>query len=65
MTRIFSIRAFLLLMLLQVSFIVYSQPPNPGPDPDIPITGVEWLLLGGGLWGAKKIYDLKNKSDKS
>lgn len=63
MTRIFwfSIRVSLLLILFQFNSAVYAQPGDPGEDPDIPITGVEWLLLGGGLWGAKKIYDMKKK----
>ena len=43
--------------------IGWAQPgdPNGGQKPGVPITGLEWLLLGGGLWGAKKIYDLRKK----
>lgn len=34
-----------------------SQPGDPGGgDPDVPISGIEWLLLGGGILGARKIY---------
>ena len=36
-----------------------AQDPCPGGepcDPDVPITGIEWLLVAGGLFGARKIY---------
>ena len=38
-----------------------TPPPDPCPggepcDPDVPITGIEWLLITGGLFGARKIY---------
>ena len=44
-------------------------PPGKGPpgdpitDPDVPISGVEILLLAGGIFGAKKYFD--HKKDKS
>ena len=47
------------LFLMIVSSASYGQ-PRP-PDNDIPFTGLEWLLVGGGLWGAKKVYDLRKK----
>lgn len=34
----------------------YSQVGDPGGDDDVPITGIEWLLLGGGLFGARKVF---------
>ena len=35
-----------------------AQPGDPGDENpfEVPISGIEWLLLGGGLLGAKKIY---------
>ena len=56
--------SFLVALLVFCYGSIFSQvgpPPDPGGDPDIPITGIEWLLIGGGLWGAKKIYDEKKK----
>ena len=44
-------------------------PPGKGPpgdpitDPDVPISGVEILLLAGGIFGAKKYLD--HKKDRS
>jgi hypothetical protein len=54
------------LIILSLTFLPlvgWGQPgdPNDGQKPGVPITGLEWLLLGGGVWGAKKIYDLKKK----
>ena len=52
-----------IVILVVASFglttLAFSQPGNPGDgeDPDVPITGIEWLLIGGGLLGAKKIYE--------
>ncbi|MEX1240468.1 MAG: hypothetical protein WEB30_12145 [Cyclobacteriaceae bacterium] len=34
-----------------------SQPGDPGGDPDVPISGIEWLLVAGGIFGARKIYN--------
>lgn len=31
--------------------------PGPPPDPDVPITGIEFLLGGGVLLGLKKILN--------
>jgi hypothetical protein len=49
---------FVLLVFTLVTFPSFGQPRPPDP---IPVTGIEWLLIGGGLWGAKKIYDGKKK----
>ena len=50
--------AFCLFLLLigGIPEIAFAQPGDPGGDPDIPITGIEWLLLGGGILGARKAY---------
>jgi hypothetical protein len=34
----------------------FSQVGDPGTDPDVPISGIEWLLLGGGIFGARKLF---------
>ncbi|MEO5599410.1 MAG: hypothetical protein ABIR06_00650 [Cyclobacteriaceae bacterium] len=50
--------AFCLLVLLMsgISEIAFAQPGDPGGDPDVPISGIEWLLVSGALFGARKIY---------
>ncbi|MCD9019762.1 hypothetical protein [Parachryseolinea silvisoli] len=51
-------------MLIANRAIVYAQPTNPpGGDPDkVPITGIEYLLISGGLLGGYKL--LKRKKAK-
>lgn len=41
---------------------VYAQPGSPG-DPDAPITGIEYIIGIGGLYGVKKILS-KSKNKK-
>ncbi|MGK7390742.1 MAG: hypothetical protein ACNS60_10330 [Candidatus Cyclobacteriaceae bacterium M2_1C_046] len=63
-------RKFLVIFLLLLPIYVIGQPDSgpgdPGGDPDdpIPITGIEWLIAAGGLFGAKKIYDNRRKTNK-
>ena len=57
-----------LFVLGGASFSCMAQPGNGPPgdpitDPDVPISGVEILLLAGGIFGAKKYLD--HKKDKS
>lgn len=58
-------RLFLLLFVMQfVTLSCLAQPGNP-PIPT-PITGIEWLLLGGAALGARKVYqNLKNNKPGS
>ena len=48
------------IILLFVGGRAFAQIGDPCPegncDPDVPITGLEWLLVIGGLFGAKRIY---------
>ena len=48
-----------------LSVTAFAQPGSPGngQDPDeVPITGIEILLVGGGLLGARKVIQrLKNR----
>ncbi|MFZ6014001.1 MAG: hypothetical protein ACOYXT_26915 [Bacteroidota bacterium] len=59
-TRIFKLGLFLLAMLGS-QFDLLAQPGDPETDPDVPISGIEILIGLGGLFGAKKIYDLRKK----
>jgi hypothetical protein len=41
-----------------------SQPGGDDPpigDPDVPISGIEWLLLTGGIFGVRKILKKFNQ----
>jgi hypothetical protein len=48
-------------LLLVSTMWVYGQPGNPGTQP-VPITGLEYLLIGGGAYGASRLLKKKNKS---
>jgi hypothetical protein len=40
-----------------------SQPQNPQTDPDnpVPITGLEYLVLAGGVYGIHRLTKKRNK----
>lgn len=58
-------RLVLLSILSLASLYVQAQPAkNPEDDPDaVPITGLEYLLIGGGAYGVSRL--IKRKKDKS
>lgn len=37
------------------------QVGDPGGDPDVPIGGIEWLILGGFVIGARKLFSTMRK----
>lgn len=50
---------FYVVLLCVVSSVpCFSQVGDPGggTDPDVPISGIEWLLVGGGILGMRKIF---------
>lgn len=55
-------RALIYLFLL-LSVVVWAQPGDPGGDPDVPLTGVEWLLLAGGALGIKRFLSRKKEGN--
>ena len=57
MRRIIS-RTFTVLVFFILLFPVagISQIGDPGEDPGVPLTGIEWLLAAGGILGAKRLY---------
>ena len=39
-----------------VVFLSNAQPGDPNKDPDaVPITGLEYLLIGGGVYGISRL----------
>ena len=54
---------FILLALLMPVFCL-AQPGDPGGNPDVPITGIEYLIGGGALLGARALLKrMKQKGD--
>jgi hypothetical protein len=52
----------LFFLLITVAFTVSAQPGagDPGTKPGtVPISGIEWLLLGGATLGARKLYKFR------
>ena len=52
---------FLIFCLIFTFNLAIAQPGDPGGDPDnpVPITGIEYLLIAGGLFGARKLIKKK------
>jgi hypothetical protein len=52
------VKRIIILIVLLIPLFVLAQPGggDPGGDPDVPIAGIEWLLLSGGIFGARKLY---------
>ena len=57
-----------IILTLSVFFLVgiaFAQPPFPTPTTDAPIDGgLSLLLAAGAAYGAKKVYDFKNKDNQ-
>ncbi len=52
-------------IVLSTSVLVVAQPDLPPPDPDVvPITGLEYLLIGGGAYGIYRLSKKKNSKNK-
>ena len=59
------VRSVLVLLLTVVCTWVFGQPGDPGGDPDVPITGLEYLIGGGALYGIRTLLKkrMKQKGD--
>jgi hypothetical protein len=64
-------RIFLLSIkfVLVTSVLAFAQPPTPAlppPDPDrVPITGIEYLLVGGAAYGVYRFSKKRNKNNQA
>jgi len=60
------VRRLVLIIFLSLAYWQLNAQPaiNPEEDPDkVPITGLEYLLIGGGVYGASRL--MRRKKDKS
>jgi hypothetical protein len=53
------------VLFVGVNITVYGQPGDPGGDPDVPITGIEYLIGFGGLLGIKKILSSSKRKQST
>jgi hypothetical protein len=55
--------ARILLLVVVTAFSAQAQPENPPPPDDqpVPITGLEYLLISGGILGGYKLYKNRKK----
>lgn len=58
------LNTLLILALFFMPAIVMAQPGDPGGDPDVPITGIEFLLGGGALLGVRHLIGRLKSSRK-
>ena len=57
-------RQLILTLVLVIGFqMSFAQPGDPGGNPDVPLTGIEYLLGLGALFGFRKI--MKSFSKKA
>ncbi len=64
--RFIRLLSVLIVLLVLLPLAGVCQPGDPGGDPDVPITGIEFLLGGGVLLGIRKIMArFKSRNDKS
>lgn len=53
-----------ILAILLFPLLVAAQPGDPGGDPDVPISGIEFLLGGGALLGVRQLLSRFKSSRK-
>jgi hypothetical protein len=59
-------RIFFPLFFLLIFISASAQPRRPGPPPPdpgqpIPISGIEYLVAAGALWGGRQLLKKKNQ----
>lgn len=59
------ITPLLILIFALLPLLGVCQPGDPGGDPDVPITGIEFLLGGGAILGVRKIItQIRSRKDR-
>ena len=51
----------LFIVLLITAVQLYAQPGDPANDPDVPITGIEYLIGGGLALGIRQLLKRKKR----
>jgi len=57
------LRLYLVGTLALFVSALQAQPGDPGGDPDVPISGVEWLIGAGGVYSIRKLMKKNKQSD--
>ena len=47
---------FILMLLTVVSVSAQPGPPPPDPSAPVPLTGIEFLVAGGALFGIRRLF---------
>jgi hypothetical protein len=57
------LNVFRIAFLVFMTIAVHAQPDNPPPPDDtpVPITGLEYLLISGGILGGYKLFKNRKK----
>ncbi|MDH4093035.1 MAG: hypothetical protein OEV74_21775 [Cyclobacteriaceae bacterium] len=63
--RLFAVGVRILIFVAISTELSFGQPQAGGPQtPDaVPITGIEYLLIGGGAYGISRLLKNRNKKD--
>lgn len=51
----------LILIFLALITVAHAQPGDPGGNPDVPITGVEILVVAGSILGIKRFLSNRKR----
>lgn len=54
-----------IILLLLTSVFIIAQPVPPDQPEPVPITGIEYLLIGGGAYGIYRFQKKRKKKDQA
>jgi hypothetical protein len=64
MRQVLFLRSTFVLGFLLLVTIANAQPGGPPPNPDVPITGLEFLVGGGIYLGVRNILNRNSKKNR-